>query len=99
MRGCALLTRPDETLVLQSQISHLRRPSQRALTAFKEWLNNPFPILGGRSKHFLDATDGLVALTAQRDSDSISNLLRRYWPPKEVRVPPSSKTPRKKAIN
>ncbi|KAG7287643.1 hypothetical protein NEMBOFW57_007156 [Staphylotrichum longicolle] len=66
---------------LIAEIKHALK--EYSLAAFKEWFNNPFPILGGQSKHFLDATDGLVALTAQRDSDSISNLLRRYWPPKE----------------
>ncbi|KAK4032541.1 hypothetical protein C8A01DRAFT_20386 [Parachaetomium inaequale] len=72
-----------ETLVLQSQVSNLHKPSQRTLNAFRHWFNTPFPVLGGQSKHFLDAKDGLVALTAPRDFDPVSQLLRRYWPAKK----------------
>jgi hypothetical protein len=68
----------------------LHKPSKRTLDVLKHWFNIPFPVLGGQSKHFLDAQDGLVALTAQRDFDPISQLLRRIWPAK-VRQDPSTR--------
>ncbi|KAK4103455.1 hypothetical protein N658DRAFT_421565 [Parathielavia hyrcaniae] len=72
-----------ETLVLQSQISNLHRPSKRTVDAFRHWFNTPFSVLGGQSKRYLDAQDGLVALGAQADSSPVSRLLRRYWPAKK----------------
>ncbi|KAK4148891.1 hypothetical protein C8A00DRAFT_47387 [Chaetomidium leptoderma] len=64
-----------ETLLLQSRVSNLPKPSQRVLTAFRHWFNKPFPVLGGQSKNFLEAKDGLVALSPQRDSDPIYSPL------------------------
>lgn len=91
-----LLTWQDEMLILQSQMSNLHKPSQRTLNAFKYWFNTPFPVLGGQSKHYLDARDGLVSLTAPRDIDLVSRLLRRYWPAKVSKQDDSREKQRKK---
>ncbi|KAK4125987.1 hypothetical protein N657DRAFT_287459 [Parathielavia appendiculata] len=77
-----VLTGIDGTLVMQSQVANLHKLSERTVDAFSHWFNTPFPVLGGQSKHFLDAQDDLVALTAQEDSSPVSQLLRRYWPAK-----------------
>ncbi|KAH8784635.1 hypothetical protein BGZ57DRAFT_940407 [Hyaloscypha finlandica] len=52
----AKLREYHETLLLQSQIANLDRPSNRVLSAFHSW----FTVLGGRAKDVLDDRPDLV---------------------------------------
>ncbi|KAK3295073.1 uncharacterized protein B0H64DRAFT_402527 [Chaetomium fimeti] len=81
----------DETLVLQHQVSNLPKPSRRTLDPFRCWLNEPHPRLGGQSNYFLDAEDGLVALTPQKDFDPASEFLRQFWQAKTKEPTPDGK--------
>ncbi|KAL5083489.1 hypothetical protein Trisim1_001419 [Trichoderma cf. simile WF8] len=71
-----------EALLLQSEIAKLKQPSKRILDTYREWFNNPRPVLGGLSKTFLDDPDDLVGLHSL-ETDYLSIFLRRCWPFKE----------------
>ncbi|QYT03245.1 hypothetical protein H0G86_010215 [Trichoderma simmonsii] len=71
-----------EALLLQSEITKLKQPSKRIIKTYREWFNNPRPVLGGLSKTFLDDSDDLVGLHSL-ETDYLSIFLRRYWPFKE----------------
>ncbi|KAF5720915.1 microsomal epoxide hydrolase [Fusarium globosum] len=81
-----------EALDLQSRISLLNSPDQRALEVARNELHGgplrrggqkPNPILGGRGKDYLDETEDLVSLKASAAVDPLSKLLRAYWPGRE----------------
>ncbi|PTB49369.1 hypothetical protein M431DRAFT_9962 [Trichoderma harzianum CBS 226.95] len=78
----AKLKEYHEALLLQSEIAKLKQPSKRILDTYREWFNNPRPVLGGLSKTFLDNPDDLVGLHSL-ETDYLSIFLRRYWPFKE----------------
>jgi hypothetical protein len=69
----------DEALLLQAEISKLKRPNQRVLDAYRVWFKKPYPGLGGLSKSFLDVPEDLVGLKTKK-TDHLSLLLRRHWP-------------------
>ncbi|KAF6827860.1 hypothetical protein CPLU01_08879 [Colletotrichum plurivorum] len=68
-----------ETLLLQSEIAKLKRPSKRVLNAFEAWFIKP-PKLGGRAKRLLKSPQDLVALNPSQETDYLSEFLRRHWP-------------------
>ncbi|KAF6798239.1 hypothetical protein CMUS01_15725 [Colletotrichum musicola] len=68
-----------ESLLLQSEIAKLKRPSKRVLNAFEAWFSKP-PKLGGRAKRVLESPQDLVALNPSQETDYLSELLRRHWP-------------------
>lgn len=68
-----------KALLLQSEISRLRRPSKRSLASFRAWFTS-IPKLGGRSKYFLDNANDLVALNPTQETDYLSECLRRMLP-------------------
>ncbi|KAL7957215.1 hypothetical protein V8C34DRAFT_286291 [Trichoderma compactum] len=78
----AKLKEYHEALLLQSEIAKLEQPSKRILDTYREWFNNPRPVLGGLSKTFLDDPGDLVGLHSL-ETDYLSIFLRRYWPFKE----------------
>lgn len=55
-------------------------PERRALEAMRNWLEQPLPVLGGRSKHFLEDETDLVSLKVPAEADFLSKRLRAYWP-------------------
>ncbi|CVK85336.1 uncharacterized protein FPRN_06787 [Fusarium proliferatum] len=78
-----------EALDLQSRISLLNNPDQRALEVARNELHGgslqrdgqkPNPMLGGRGKDYLDEAEDLVSLKASAAVDPLSKLLRAYWP-------------------
>ncbi|KAL4948176.1 hypothetical protein BDW69DRAFT_189508 [Aspergillus filifer] len=69
----------DEALLLQSEITKLKRPNKRVLEAYRHWFLKPFPVLGGFAKRALDDTDDLVALSTLPEGDYLSMFLRRHW--------------------
>ncbi|KAF5586666.1 uncharacterized protein FSUBG_12053 [Fusarium subglutinans] len=78
-----------EALELQSKISQLNSPDQRALEVVRNELHGgslrrdgqkPNPILGGRGKDYLDEAEDLVSLKTPAAVDPLSKLLRAYWP-------------------
>ncbi|KAG4255759.1 hypothetical protein FPRO03_04707 [Fusarium proliferatum] len=78
-----------EALDLQSRISLLNNPDQRALEVVRNELHGgplrrdgqkPNPILGGRGKDYLDEAEDLISLKASAAVDPLSKLLRAYWP-------------------
>lgn len=71
---------PDETLKLQSEIAAMHRPEERALRAMRNWLEQPWPVLGGRSRHFLEDETDLVSLKVPAEADFLSKRLRACWP-------------------
>lgn len=60
-------------------MTKLKQPSKRILDTYREWFNNPRPVLGGLSKTFLDDPNDLVGLHSL-ETDYLSISLRRYWP-------------------
>ncbi|KAI1035442.1 hypothetical protein LB504_006080 [Fusarium proliferatum] len=81
-----------ETLELQSKISQLNIPDERALKVARNELHGgplrrdgtkPNPILGGRGKDYLDEAEDLVSLKTPGAVDPLSKLLRAYWPGRE----------------
>ena len=69
----------DEALLLQSEISKLKRPNKRVLDAYRLWFKKPFPALGGLSKNFLDIPEDLAGLNTS-ETDYLSLFLRHHWP-------------------
>ncbi|RYP65485.1 hypothetical protein DL769_006308 [Monosporascus sp. CRB-8-3] len=64
----AKLKEYHEALLLQSEITKLKRPNKRVLDAYRQWFKKPDPVLGGQAKTFLDASNDLVALnTSETD--------------------------------
>ena len=82
----------DEALVLQSQVAQFKRPSGRALTTTRAYMDGGtglrsdgskiLPALGGIAKDALDNEDDLVALRSHDNTDYLSRVLRRHWPTK-----------------
>jgi len=74
--------KPDEALLLQSQIANLDRPSSRVLTTFRNWFKSESrgPILNGRAKEMLDDKKDLAALRPPTDKDALSRFLQDHWP-------------------
>ncbi|KAF6782351.1 hypothetical protein CSOJ01_16008 [Colletotrichum sojae] len=68
-----------ETLLLQSEIAKLKRPTKRVFKAFEAWFSKP-PKLGGRAKRVLESPQDLVPLNPSQETDYLSELLRRHWP-------------------
>ncbi|OIW26519.1 hypothetical protein CONLIGDRAFT_683493 [Coniochaeta ligniaria NRRL 30616] len=68
-----------EALLLQSEISKLKRPNKRVLDAYRLWFKKPYPALGGLAKTFLDTPEDLVGLNTS-ETDYLSLFLRRHWP-------------------
>lgn len=69
---------PDEALLLQSKISHLRQPQARVLVALRHYFQVPTHILLGKAKKFLDNQDDLVSLKSPVEVDYLSDFLRRH---------------------
>ncbi|EWG54011.1 hypothetical protein FVEG_17220 [Fusarium verticillioides 7600] len=81
-----------EALDLQSKISQLSSPDERALQVARNELHGgplrrdgqkPNPILGGRGKDYLDEAEDLVSLKTPAAVDPLSKLFRAYWPGRE----------------
>ncbi|KAL4794540.1 hypothetical protein BDV19DRAFT_364785 [Aspergillus venezuelensis] len=72
-----------ERLLLQSEITKLRRPTKRVLEAYRHWFLKPYPVLGGAAKRTLDDADDLVSLNSLPEGDYLSMFLRRHWPVQE----------------
>ncbi|KAI8632379.1 hypothetical protein F5Y19DRAFT_462826 [Xylariaceae sp. FL1651] len=75
----AKLKEYHEALLLHSQIVNLHRPNQRVLGALRTWLYQPFPLLGGKARRFLEHKTDLVALKEAVNGDYLSSFLRRHW--------------------
>jgi hypothetical protein len=78
-------------LDLQSRIVRLHRPDGRALkVAQNELWGGPldrdglkeYPIVGGKTKDYLDNENDLVSLKAPVETDPLSRMLRGFWPGK-----------------
>jgi hypothetical protein len=83
-----LLTIIDETLLLQSQITNLRRPSDRVLNAIRDYTSgeayktantSALPIISGLAKDFLADKTDLIALRRGNEEDYLSRLLQDNW--------------------
>ncbi|KAF1956893.1 hypothetical protein CC80DRAFT_444140 [Byssothecium circinans] len=81
-----------EALLLQSQISNLDRPSSRLLSIFSDYFSNPRPIIHGKAQNMLDDPTDLVALRAPLDTDTLSCLIRNYWPFRSKSYPDAGDT-------
>ncbi|KAJ5847821.1 hypothetical protein N7455_011778 [Penicillium solitum] len=78
----------EEALLRQSRIAELAGPSNRVLSAYREYIQGggwkgpslpPAPIIGGRAKDMLEEADDLVALR-KPEEDVLSTLLQDHWP-------------------
>lgn len=78
--------RLDEALLLQSELFRLHRPNKRVVEAYRHWLKEPFDVLGGEAKKFLNNENDLVAVKTTAEVDSLSRILRQYWPVKVNRL-------------
>ncbi|KAH7151813.1 hypothetical protein B0J13DRAFT_619431 [Dactylonectria estremocensis] len=81
-----------EALDLQSRVARLHSPDRRALEVARNELwggplgrkgVKPSPIVGGKSKDYLDREDDLVSVKAPVETDLLSKTLRAIWPGKE----------------
>ncbi|KAJ4017492.1 hypothetical protein NW766_003552 [Fusarium irregulare] len=81
-----------EALDLQSRISRLHPPDRRVFkVAQNELWGGPLdgdgrkrnPIVGGKTKDYLDAEHDLVSLKTPVETDPLSRMLRAIWPGKE----------------
>jgi len=76
----------QEALVLQTQIANMQAPSDRVLSACRDyvdgaaWKENPQPIISGRAKGYLSEAADLVALGKEVEADVLSKLLQAHWP-------------------
>lgn len=79
----------DEALDLQSRIARLHGPDRRVVkVAQNELWGGPLgpdglkrnPVVGGKTKDYLDAEKDLVSLKAPVETDPLSTMLRAYWP-------------------
>ena len=70
----------DEALLLENEVTKLRRPNNKTVEAYKYWFNNPVPVLGGQAKDFLNHADDLAGLGDPPEPDYLSVILRRHWP-------------------
>lgn len=66
--------------MLDNEITKLRRPDSKTLSAYKYWFNHPVPVLGGQAKDYLNHVDDLVGLGTPPEPDYLSIILRRHWP-------------------
>ncbi|SPJ73561.1 uncharacterized protein FTOL_03291 [Fusarium torulosum] len=80
-----------EALDLQSRIVRLDRPDRRVLrVAQNELWGGPldpdglkgYPIVGGKTKDYLDNENDLVSLKTPVETDPLSKMLRGFWPGK-----------------
>ncbi|KAK1731968.1 uncharacterized protein BDZ83DRAFT_11248 [Colletotrichum acutatum] len=78
-----------ETLKLQSERVAMHPPERRALEATRNWLEQPLPVLGGRSRHFLEDETDLVSLKVPAEADFLSKRLRACWPGQVMGSPAS----------
>jgi predicted nuclease with TOPRIM domain len=78
-----ILTRIDETLLLQSGVAGLHKPRDNAVSAFRDYLkgtayraetDKPMPLISGRAKAFLDEEDDLVSLAKPIEEDYFSRF-------------------------
>jgi hypothetical protein len=80
-----LIKKIVEMLVLQSQLARLSNPRQRAVSAFREFLDGadedgkPIPLISGRARFFLDEDDDLITLAKPIEEDYLSRSLLNYW--------------------
>jgi hypothetical protein len=83
-----MLTAPDETLLLQSQIGQMQTPDNRPLRAFRDYLDGAayasksveaMHLISGRAKAFLDNDSDLVALAKLPEDDHLSRFLQNHW--------------------
>ena len=73
------LTHTDETLVLQSKVLALQKPTSRTLRAFSQWFTqNDVPKLGGQEASYLERKDDLVAL-APVEQDRLNLIMQDYF--------------------
>ncbi|RFN44605.1 hypothetical protein FIE12Z_11149 [Fusarium flagelliforme] len=81
-----------EALDLQSRISQLHPPDRRAFRVAQNelWGGNldanglkRNPIVGGKTKDYLDTENDLVSLKTPVETDPLSTMLRTIWPGKE----------------
>ncbi|KAF5673451.1 hypothetical protein FHETE_3365 [Fusarium heterosporum] len=81
-----------EALDLQSRIVRLHRPDKRVFkVAQNELWGGPLgpgslkrnPIVGGKTKDYLDTETDLVSLKSPVETDPLSRMLRAFWPGKE----------------
>lgn len=82
----------DEALDLQSRIARLHTPDKRVFRVAQNelWGGGPLdsdgrkrdPIVGGKTKDYLDTENDLVSLKAPVETDTLSRMLRAIWPGK-----------------
>jgi hypothetical protein len=67
-------------MLLQSELLRLKRPHQRALDAYRHWIQKPYPVLGGQGKTALDDAGDLTVLNMPLETDYLSTFPRLHWP-------------------
>ncbi|KAH7161442.1 hypothetical protein EDB81DRAFT_644117 [Dactylonectria macrodidyma] len=81
-----------EALDLQSRVTRLHHPDKRALKVARNELwggpletngLKPSPIVGGKSKDYLDIECDLVSVKAPVETDLLSRTIRAVWPGKK----------------
>ena len=81
----------DEALDLQSKIAQLHPPDRRVFrVAQNELWGGPLdsegrkrnPIVGGKTKDYLDTEYDLVSVKTPVETDPLSRMLRAIWPGK-----------------
>lgn len=73
-----LIKELEEALLLQSRISQLQHPQSRVLKALRHFFEEPWHILSGTAKSFLDEKNDLIALKSPGEVDYLSNFLRQH---------------------
>ncbi|KAF2033187.1 hypothetical protein EK21DRAFT_98475 [Setomelanomma holmii] len=80
--------RENDVVVLQAQITAIRRPDSRPVLAFRDFLEgkvlpsklaDPMPLISGRAKAFLDDDNDLMALARPIEEDHLSRFLQDHW--------------------
>ncbi|KAH7086523.1 hypothetical protein FB567DRAFT_603571 [Paraphoma chrysanthemicola] len=84
----SLLKNYYEAVTLQSQIAAMRRPENRPLNAFRNFLEGritsgksakALPLISGRAKAFLDDENDLMTLAKPIEEDYLSRFLQDHW--------------------
>lgn len=82
----AHLPTTDEAVLQQEKLNALKRPSRRALEAFRNAFNNvgkfdtPVHALEGSSSTILNDQSDLLSLQVNANEDRLSDWLQNYFP-------------------
>ena len=80
-----LMNRPEEALVLQSQIARLQHPEKRVLDVCRYMMTHhfsdgsAFSKLDGKAANFLNDEKDLGTLKPAAETDALSKFLRQTW--------------------